>query len=67
VAVAGAAIITVTRPRDLRPLAELGAAAAARAAPDRGVSPPIVKLGLEVWPSPLWACLIGYLCPRWSC
>ena len=23
--------------------------------------PPIVKLGLEVWPSPLWACLIGYV------
>ena len=27
----------------------------------RGVTPPIVKLGLEVWPSPLWACLIGYV------
>ena len=27
----------------------------------RGVVPPIVKLGLEVWPSPLWACLIGYI------
>jgi uncharacterized membrane protein len=27
----------------------------------RGVIPPVVKLGLEVWPSPLWACLIGYL------
>lgn len=23
--------------------------------------PPIVKLGLEVWPSPLWACLVGYI------
>ena len=23
--------------------------------------PPIVKLGLAVWPSPLWACLIGYV------
>ena len=27
----------------------------------RGVVPPIVKLGLEIWPSPLWACLIGYI------
>jgi uncharacterized membrane protein len=27
----------------------------------RGVVPPIVKLGLEIWPSPLWACLIGYV------
>ena len=23
--------------------------------------PPIVKLGLAVWPSALWACLIGYV------
>jgi uncharacterized membrane protein len=27
----------------------------------RGVVPPIVKLGLEIWPSPLWACLVGYI------
>ena len=27
----------------------------------RGVVPPIAKLGLEIWPSPLWACLIGYI------
>jgi uncharacterized membrane protein len=26
----------------------------------RGLAPPIMKLGLQVWPSPLWACLIGY-------
>jgi drug/metabolite transporter (DMT)-like permease len=47
IAVAGAVIITVTRPRDFAVL--------------RGVIPPVVKLGLEVWPSPLWACLIGYI------
>ena len=23
--------------------------------------PPVVKLGLEIWPSPLWACLVGYV------
>ena len=44
-----------------RRLAELGAAAAARQRAVRGVVPPIVKLGLEIWPSPLWACLIGYV------
>ena len=27
----------------------------------RGLIPPVVKLGLEIWPSPLWACLIGYI------
>ncbi len=27
----------------------------------RGVVPPVVKLGLEIWPSPLWACMIGYI------
>jgi drug/metabolite transporter (DMT)-like permease len=60
-AVAGAVIITVTRPRDLGHwrswtlLLPLGGALI------RGVVPPIVKLGLEIWPSPLWACLIGYI------
>jgi drug/metabolite transporter (DMT)-like permease len=61
IAVIGAVIITVTRPRDLGSwrtwalLLPLGSAVV------RGVIPPIVKLGLEVWPSPLWACLIGYI------
>jgi len=60
-AVAGAVIITVTRPRDLGHwrswtlLLPLGGALI------RGVVPPIVKLGLEIWPSPLWACLVGYI------
>jgi uncharacterized membrane protein len=27
----------------------------------RGIVPPVVKLGLQIWPSPLWACLIGYI------
>jgi drug/metabolite transporter (DMT)-like permease len=61
IAVIGAVIITVTRPRDLGDwrswtlLLPLGSALV------RGVVPPIVKLGLEIWPSPLWACLIGYV------
>lgn len=61
IAVIGAAIITVTRPRDFGSwrtwalLLPLGGAVL------RGVIPPIVKLGLEIWPSPLWACLIGYI------
>lgn len=61
IAVIGAAIITVTRPRDFGSwrtwalLLPLGSAVL------RGVIPPIVKLGLEIWPSPLWACLIGYI------
>lgn len=60
-AVAGAVIVTVTRPRDFGSwrtwalLLPLGGAVL------RGVIPPVVKLGLEVWPSPLWACLIGYI------
>ncbi len=61
IAVIGAVIITVTRPRDFGSwrtwalLLPLGGAVL------RGVIPPVVKLGLEIWPSPLWACLIGYV------
>ena len=61
IAVTGAVIITVTRPRDFGSwrtwalLLPLGGAVL------RGVIPPVVKLGLEIWPSPLWACLIGYV------
>ena len=61
VAVAGAAIITVTRPRDLghwRSWALLSPLASALV---RGIVPPIAKLGLAIWPSPLWACLVGYI------
>ena len=60
-AVVGAVIITVTRPRDFGSwrtwalLLPLGGALL------RGIVPPVVKIGLEIWPSPLWACLIGYI------
>jgi uncharacterized membrane protein len=61
VAVAGAAIITVTRPRDLGHWRSWALLLPLAGALIRGVIPPIVKLGLAVWPSPLWACLVGYV------
>ena len=60
-AVAGAVIITITRPRDLGNWRNWALLLPLGGALLRGVVPPIVKLGLEIWPSPLWACLIGYV------
>jgi drug/metabolite transporter (DMT)-like permease len=60
IAVIGAVIISVTRPRDLGHWRSWALLLPLAAALVRGVIPPIVKLGLEVWPSPLWACFIGY-------
>ncbi|MBR0871833.1 EamA family transporter [Bradyrhizobium tropiciagri] len=61
VAVAGAAIITVTRPRDLGHWRSWALLLPLASALVRGIVPPIAKLGLAIWPSPLWACLIGYV------
>ncbi|GIQ79234.1 EamA family transporter [Bradyrhizobium sp. RD5-C2] len=61
VAVAGAAIITVTRPRDLGHWRSWALLLPLASALVRGIVPPIAKLGLAIWPSPLWACLIGYI------
>jgi drug/metabolite transporter (DMT)-like permease len=61
IAVAGAVIITVTRPRDFGGWRSWALLLPLGGALLRGVVPPIVKLGLEIWPSALWACLIGYL------
>jgi drug/metabolite transporter (DMT)-like permease len=61
IAVAGAVIISVTRPRDLGHWRSLALLLPLASALIRGVVPPVVKLGLEVWPSPLWACLVGYV------
>jgi drug/metabolite transporter (DMT)-like permease len=61
IAVIGAVIISVTRPRDLGHWRSWALLLPLAAAFVRGVVPPIVKIGLEVWPSPLWACLIGYV------
>ncbi len=60
-AVAAAVIITVTRPRDLGHWRSWALLLPLGGALIRGVVPPIVKLGLEIWPSPLWACLVGYI------
>jgi len=61
IAVAGAVIITIARPRDLGDWRTWALLLPLASALLRGVVPPIVKLGLEIWPSPLWACLIGYV------
>lgn len=59
--VLGVLLITVTRPQDLGRwrswalLLPLGAAAL------RGLIPPVIKLGLDVWPSPIAAGLTGYI------
>jgi drug/metabolite transporter (DMT)-like permease len=61
VIVAGVVVITVTRPQDVRDwrtwalLLPLGAAAL------RGLIQPTIKLGLEIWPSPIAAGLTGYI------
>jgi drug/metabolite transporter (DMT)-like permease len=62
VAVIGALVITVTRTPDLRDwrtwtlLLPLGASLL------RGVIPPVIKIGLEIWPNPMAAGLTGYIC-----
>ena len=61
IAVTGAVIITVTRPRDFGDWRSWALLLPLGSAVLRGVVPPIAKLGLEIWPSPLWACLIGYV------
>ena len=61
VAVLGAVLTSVSRPRELGDwrtwalLLPLGGAVL------RGIAPPIVKVGLEIWPSPIAAGLIGYV------
>jgi len=61
VIVAGVLIITVMRPQDVRNwrhwtlLLPLGAAVL------RGLMQPTIKLGLELWPSPIAAGLTGYI------
>jgi uncharacterized membrane protein len=59
--VLGVFVITVTRTDDMRDwrtwalLLPLGASVV------RGVIPPIIKIGLEIWPSPIAAGLTGYI------
>ena len=61
VAVGGVLIITVNRTgnaRDWRTWALLLPLAAALL---RGIAPPVIKIGLEIWPNPVGAGLIGYI------
>ncbi len=60
--IGGVLVITVTRTEQMRDwrtwalLMPLGAAAL------RGIIPPVIKIGLEIWPSPIAAGLTGYIC-----
>jgi drug/metabolite transporter (DMT)-like permease len=62
VAMLGVLAITVTRTPDMRDwrtwalLLPLGASVL------RGVIPPVIKVGLDIWPVPLAAGLTGYIC-----
>ena len=60
--VAGVLIITVTRTRDMRSWRTWALLLPLAAAVLRGVIPPAIKIGLEIWPNPIAACLIGYVC-----
>jgi drug/metabolite transporter (DMT)-like permease len=61
VAVGGVLIITVNRTGNMRDwrtwalLLPLGAALL------RGIAPPVIKIGLEIWPNPIGAGLTGYI------
>jgi drug/metabolite transporter (DMT)-like permease len=61
ISVVGALIVTVTRTADMRDwrtwalLLPLGASLL------RGVIPPVIKIGLEIWPNPIAAGLTGYI------
>jgi len=61
VAIGGVLIITVNRTGNVRDwktwalLLPLGAALL------RGIAPPVIKIGLEIWPNPIGAGLVGYI------
>jgi uncharacterized membrane protein len=61
IAVIGAVVISVTRPRDLGHWRSWALLLPLASALVRGIVPPIAKLALQIWPSPLWASLIGYI------
>lgn len=61
VAVLGAVVTSVSRPRELGHWRTWALLLPLTGAVLRGVAPPVVKLGLEIWPSPVAAGLIGYM------
>ena len=61
IAVLGVGIITVTRTPDMRDWRTWALLLPLTAALLRGVIPPVIKIGLEIWPSPIAAGLTGYI------
>jgi len=61
VIVAGVLMITITRTRDVATWRTAALLLPLAAALLRGVVPPVIKIGLELWPSPLAAALTGYI------
>ncbi len=61
VAVLGVLTITVTRTDDMRDWRTWALLLPLGASVMRGVIPPIIKVGLEIWPNPIAAGLTGYI------
>jgi drug/metabolite transporter (DMT)-like permease len=61
IAVIGAVVITMKRSGTSAHWRSMALLMPLASALVRGLTPPLVKLGLQVWPSALWACLIGYI------
>lgn len=61
ISVLGALIITVTRTADMRDWRTWALLLPLAASLLRGIVPPVIKIGLEVWPNPIAAGLTGYI------
>ena len=61
VSVAGVLILTVTRTPDMRDWRTFALLLPLGAALLRGIVPPVIKIGLEIWPNPIGAGLTGYI------
>jgi drug/metabolite transporter (DMT)-like permease len=61
VSVGGVLILTVTRTADMRDWRTFALLLPLGAALLRGVIPPVIKIGLEIWPNPIGAGLTGYI------
>lgn len=61
ISVLGALIITVTRTADMRDWRTWTLLLPLAASLLRGIVPPVIKIGLEVWPNPIAAGLTGYI------
>jgi drug/metabolite transporter (DMT)-like permease len=62
VAMLGVFAITVTRTPDMRDWRTWALLLPLGASVMRGVIPPVIKVGLEIWPVPIAAGLTGYIC-----